>query len=162
MAAPQVFEIGSYGNGAAMRAAPIGGFFGCDPARAAAEAQLAAGRDLVGRELIRETLPYVPAGETSVPIAMSLDIPAEEIETAVRVPGAGWQVSAQDAVPFCLWCAAHSLFDFEGAMWRTVAGMGDRDTTCAIEGGMVVLSSRQVPTAWVAHHEPLSRGCQRA
>ena len=31
MAAPKLFGYGSYGNGAAMRVAPIGGFFGGDP-----------------------------------------------------------------------------------------------------------------------------------
>src|SRR5213593_268678 len=82
MAAPKLFGYGSYGNGAAMRAAPIGGFFSGNPPRAASEAQLSAavthahaegragamavaaaaalaagGGDLTGRELIRETLP---------------------------------------------------------------------------------------------------------
>ena len=187
MAAPKLFGYGSYGNGAAMRAAPIGGFFGGDPSRAASEAQLsaavthahaegqagamavaaaaalAAGRgDIAGRKLMQETLPYVPAGETRNRIAASLDIPAEEFDEAVSVLGTGWEVSAQDTVPFCLWCAAHCLYDFEGAMWRTVAGMGDRDTTCAIVGGIVALSSRQVPGAWIARREPLPEGFERA
>jgi ADP-ribosylglycohydrolase len=185
-AAPQVFGRGSYGNGAAMRAAPIGGFFGGDPARAAAEARLAAVvthahlegqagamavaaaaalaascEDLAGRDLIRETLSYVPAGETHSRIAAALDIPAAAFDDAVRLLGTGWHVTAQDTVPFCLWCAAHNLFDFEEAMWRTVAGMGDRDTTCAIVGGIVALSARQVPAAWVARREPLPQGCER-
>ena len=42
IAAPKLFGHGSYGNGAAMRAAPIGGFFSGDPSRAASEAQLSA------------------------------------------------------------------------------------------------------------------------
>jgi ADP-ribosylglycohydrolase len=187
MAAPKLFGDGSYGNGAAMRAAPIGGFFGGDPCRAASEAQLsaavthahpegqagamavaaaaalAAGRgDLAGRKLIQETLLYVPAGATRNRIAASLDIPAEEFDEAVRALGTGWEVSAQDTVPFCLWCAAHCRYDFEEAMWRTVAGMGDRDTTCAIVGGIVALSSRQVPAAWIARREPLPEGFERA
>jgi ADP-ribosylglycohydrolase len=187
IAAPKLFGHGSYGNGAAMRAAPIGGFFSGDPSRAASEAELsaavthahregqagamavaaaaalAAGRgDLAGRTLIQETLPYVPDGATRNRIAASLDIPAEAFEEAVRVLGTGWEVSAQDTVPFCLWCAAHCLRDFEAAMWRTVAGMGDRDTTCAIVGGIVALSSRQVPAAWIARREPLPEGFERA
>ncbi len=188
IAAPKLFGHGSYGNGAAMRAAPIGGFFSGDPSRAASEAQLsaavthahregqagamavaaaaalAAGRgDLAaGRTLIQETLPYVPDGATRNRIAASLDIPAEAFEEAVRVLGTGWEVSAQDTVPFCLWCAAHCLRDFEAAMWRTAAGMGDRDTTCAIVGGIVALSSRQVPAAWIARREPLPEGFERA
>jgi len=186
-AAPKLFGHGSYGNGAAMRAAPIGGFFGGNPSRAVSEAQLsaavthahpegqagaiavaaaaalAAGRgNVAGRPLIQETLPYVPAGETRNRIAASLEIAAEGFDEAVRVLGTGWEVSAQDTVPFCLWCAAHCLDDFEEAMWRTVAGMGDRDTTCAIVGGIVGLSSRQVPAAWIARREPLPAGFERA
>ena len=170
-----------------MRTAPIGGFFGGDPSRAASEAQLSAavthahpeGRagamavaaaaalaagsgDLAGRKLIQETFPYVPDGETRNRIAASLNIPAAEFDEAVRVLGTGWEVSAQDTVPFCLWSAAHCLYDFEEAMWRTVAGMGDRDTTCAIVGGIVALSSRQVPAAWIARREPLPEGFERA
>jgi ADP-ribosylglycohydrolase len=38
----QLFGSGSYGNGAAMRAAPIGGYFHGDPQRAAHEARLSA------------------------------------------------------------------------------------------------------------------------
>ena len=102
IAAPKLFGHGSYGNGAAMRAAPIGGFFSGDPSRAASEAQLsaavthahpegqagamavaaaaalAAGGRLAGRALIQATLPYVPDGETRSRIATSLDIPAED------------------------------------------------------------------------------------
>jgi ADP-ribosylglycohydrolase len=185
VAAPQLFGIGSYGNGAAMRVAPIGGFFSGDPARAASEAELSAAvthahregqagamavaaaaalaaGDLAGRQLIEKTLPYVPEGETRNRIGASLDIPAEKFDEAVRVLGTGWEVSAQDTVPFCLWCAAHCSCDFEQAMWRTVAGMGDRDTTCAIVGGIVALSARAVPTAWIARREPLPEGFERA
>ena len=39
---PTLFGSGSYGNGAAMRAAPIGGYFSGNPRRAAKEAQLSA------------------------------------------------------------------------------------------------------------------------
>src|SRR5512136_1913632 len=38
----RLFDGGSYGNGAAMRAAPIGGFFAGDPVRAVSEARLSA------------------------------------------------------------------------------------------------------------------------
>jgi hypothetical protein len=40
---------------------------------------------------------------------------------------------------------------------RTVAGMGDRDTTCAIVGGIVALSAgrESIPRAWLSAREPL-------
>ena len=69
--------------------------------------------------------------------------------------GNGTGVSCQDTVPFCLWCAGTHLDSYEEALWLTVAGLGDRDTTCAIVGGIVALRS-EIPTAWLAAREPLT------
>ncbi|MEA5594520.1 ADP-ribosylglycohydrolase family protein [Rivularia sp. UHCC 0363] len=55
--------------------------------------------------------------------------------------GNGTKVSAQDTVPFTLWCAAQHLDNYEEALWLTVSGLGDRDTNCAIVGGIVSLST---------------------
>ncbi|HEX9595880.1 MAG TPA: ADP-ribosylglycohydrolase family protein, partial [Anaerolineales bacterium] len=66
-----------------------------------------------------------------------------------------------DTVPFCLWSAAHNLDNYEEALWQTVAGLGDRDTTCAIVGGIVALSSGNVPLAWVRRREALPPGYER-
>lgn len=181
--APRLFGSGSYGNGAAMRAAPIGGFFSGDPFRAAQEAQLSAAvthahpegqagamavaaaaaiaagsNHPAGAEFLRQALDFVPNGETRKGIESSLEIPPDNLREAVTELGTGAEVSSQDTVPFCLWCAAYNLDNFEAAMWRTVAGMGDRDTTCAIVGGIVVLSLRQVPKAWAERREPLPHG----
>lgn len=42
-------------------------------------------------------------------------------------------------------------------MWTTVAGLGDRDTTCAIVGGIVVLASgtESIPEPWRDACEPI-------
>jgi hypothetical protein len=40
-------------------------------------------------------------------------------------------------------------------MLQTVAGLGDRDTTCAIVGGIVALSAGEVPQEWIARRETL-------
>ena len=50
-----------------------------------------------------------------------------------------------------------SLGDFEGAMWETVSGLGDRDTTCAIVGGIVALylGPDGLPARWLGEREPL-------
>lgn len=79
------------------------------------------------------------------------------VALAVSALGNGSRVSAPDTVPFALWCAAHHLGDFEEAMWRTVSGLGDRDTTCAIVGGIVAFSvgERGLPPSWRAAREPL-------
>ena len=186
-AAPALFNGGSYGNGAAMRAAPIGGFCAGDPARAAAEARLsavvthahpegqagamavaaaaalaAAPNPLAGKELLRQVREFVPAGMTNAGIEAAREIVAGSLREATQRLGTGNSLSSQDTVPFCLWSAAHHLHDFEEAMWWTVSGMGDRDTTCAIVGGIVALSARAVPPAWIERREPLPAGFGRA
>jgi len=40
---------------------------------------------------------------------------------------------------FALWRAGESLYDFVEAMRLTVASLGDRDTTCAMVGGITAL-----------------------
>ena len=65
---------------------------------------------------------------------------------------------APDTVPFTLWCAARHLDDFEAAMWTTVSGLGDRDTTCAIVGGIVALyvGAAGIPQEWQQARESLT------
>ena len=55
--------------------------------------------------------------------------------------GSGYNATAQDTVPFALWCAGEHLDNYEEALWQTVSGLGDRDTNCAIVGGIVALSA---------------------
>jgi hypothetical protein len=42
-------------------------------------------------------------------------------------------------------------------MWTTVTGLGDRDTTCAIAGGVVAMAVGRagLPASWLAAREPL-------
>jgi ADP-ribosylglycohydrolase len=170
---------GSMGNGAAMRAAPIGAYFAGDAARAATEARLSAepthwhkegqaggvavavaasvvagGGD--ARALFDAALLHTPAGETRAGIARAASLPATaRADEAAGELGSGSRVIAADTVPFALWCAARHLGDFEGAMWTTVAGLGDRDTTCAIVGGIVAAGGAPVPEQWARAREPL-------
>jgi len=64
----------------------------------------------------------------------------------------------QDTVPFCLWCSARHIDDYPEALWNTVSGLGDRDTTCAIVGGIVSLSAgtKGIPCEWLDSREPLT------
>jgi len=181
--APALFDGGSFGNGGAMRAAPVGGFFAGQPAQAAVQARLSAeithahpegqaGAMAIavaasfaacpdhpdGAEFIRAVLDFVPPGLTRQGIQQALELPAEAFEQAVERLGTGAMISAQDTVPFCLWSAAHHLDDYASALWQTVAGLGDRDTTCAIVGGIVSLSTRGTPVEWVERREPLPAG----
>lgn len=174
-----LFNGGSYGNGAAMRAAPIGGYFWGDPERAAAEARksaeithahpegqagamavaAAAALSLMrpalsGPEYWRAVLEHVPAGRTREGVAEATKIGPEDHPRAASVLGTGQQLAAFDTVPFCLWVVANHGFEYELALWTTVAGRGDLDTTCAIVGGIVALAA-EVPADWVDRREPL-------
>jgi len=177
---PSLFNGGSYGNGASMRVAPIGAYFHGDPGRAAQEAQLSAvithahpegqaGAIAIavaaslaadrspdrGQQFIKLIMEYVPESETRNGIERSLDIPPERIDDAIRDLGTGFRISAQDTVPYCLWIAAYNLEDYENALWKTVEGMGDTDTTCAIVGGIVALSATEIPALWLERRENL-------
>jgi ADP-ribosylglycohydrolase len=181
--APQLFPEGSYGNGGAMRAGPIGGYFVGDPSRAAREGKLSAevthahpegqagamgvaaaaaiaamDKKPEGNDFLLEVAEFLPQSQVLEGVKKALDIPRDQFERAVETLGTGYKVSAQDTVPFCLWVAAYHQTDYIEAMWRTVAGRGDRDTTCAIVGGIVVLSAGGVPKEWVKRREELPEG----
>ncbi|SFJ91730.1 ADP-ribosylglycohydrolase [Streptomyces pini] len=157
---------GSLGNGAAMRAAPLGAWFAGDPERAAAEAaasaavthahpegvagavavavaaSLAAGGR--GREphapgdLLGETAGATPGGPVRDGLLAAAALPAgTPAHRASDILGNGARVRAADTVPFALWSAAHHLDDLVSALWSTAEGLGDVDTTCAITGGVV-------------------------
>jgi ADP-ribosylglycohydrolase len=182
-AAEALFGGGSYGNGAAMRAAPIGGCFWCQPALAveqarrsavithahiegqagamavaAAAAVAARPEPPVGVDFLQATLPFIPHSLTRQRVVESLALPGDRLREAREQLGTGQNVSAQDTVPFCLWSAAYHLHSFEEAMWWTVRGFGDCDTTCAIVGGIVALSTGGVPAEWLSRREPLPAG----
>lgn len=178
---------GSFGNGSAMRVAPLGAYFADDLealVRAAAassevthlhpEAQagaiataLAAAyahyrryapNRLRGRSLMEFVLEGTPASEVRRGIEAACSLPGDAtVEGAVRELGSGARVTAQDTVPFCMWAAQRHLDRYDEALWTTVAGLGDRDTTCAIVGGIVVLATgpSAIPAPWLAAREPL-------
>jgi ADP-ribosylglycohydrolase len=178
--------IGSFGNGAAMRAAPLGGYFAGDVERCIHEARLSAeithaheegiaGAVAVavaaalawerhrsplplGRQWLRRVCDAVPAGHVREGVEEALRLDADlGTRDAARVLGNGSGVTAPDTVPFCLWIASWWSHDYEEAMWQTVSALGDRDTTCAIVGGIVSLQVGEegIPSAWREAREPL-------
>lgn len=179
--------MGSMGNGGAMRVAPLGAYFAGDIPRLIEQARLSAEvthahaegqagaiaiavaaafawsvrnklNEKSGHELIEFSLEHTPKGETYEGISKALTLQRDlSVETAASLLGNGTGVISQDTVPFCLWCAARHLDNYVEAMWTTVAGLGDRDTTCAIVGGIVALSAgeRSIPTEWLCAREPL-------
>ena len=177
---------GSFGNGGAMRAAPVGAYFADDVERAGEEALLSAevthahaegqagaiavavaaamvwqGHDRAApapRSFLEAVAEHVPAGATRAGIRFAAGLEADITPAdAAGHLGSGDNVSAQDTVPFCLWSVATCGGSYEEAMWRTVSGLGDRDTTCAIVGGIVALrvGEKGVPGAWVRAREGL-------
>ena len=69
----------------------------------------------------------------------------------------GSGISAPDTVPFCLWIAAWHSHVFEAALWATVSGLGDRDTNCAIVGGILAprTGRDRIPPVWLDSRESL-------
>jgi ADP-ribosylglycohydrolase len=49
-----------------------------------------------------------------------------------------------------LWACAHRGHRFDEALWTTVSALGDRDTTCAIVGGILALRAGYagIPAEW--------------
>ena len=105
-------------------------------------------------------LPHVPDSVVREKIRHARALsPSASVTLAISALGNGSQISAQDTVPFVLWCAGQHLDSYEDALWLTVSGLGDRDTTCAMVGGIVTLSAGldSIPADWRAAREPLPR-----
>jgi ADP-ribosylglycohydrolase len=179
---------GSFGNGAAMRVAPLGAWFADDvdltidqAAKSAAVTHshiegrsgaiaIALGAGWAWRwaqaghvDSTREMLPWIADqledSEVRRTIRRAAEIPLDTwaFDVAGEL-GCGHQISAQDTVAFCLWMAAANMTDYCEAMWTAARVGGDRDTTCAIIGGIVALAVGEtgIPVEWREHREPLS------
>jgi len=176
---------GSFGNGAAMRVAPVGAYFFDDIDKVVAEAQKSAeithahSEGIAGAiavavaaalavryrekaapnraDYLNAILPFVPDSEVKSGIARAKDIRSRVVDHVIGMIGNGYRISAQDTVPFTLWCAGESLNNFEDAMWLTASALGDVDTNCAIVGGIVSLYVGQtgIPQEWIDKREPL-------
>ena len=186
-AAARVFNgQGSHGNGGAMRAAPLGAYFADDFDRVVAEAKASAavthahpdgqtgaiavalatawmhreGRRASnrGHALIEFVLERLPETDTYHCLKKAAAVPFEQSpRAAASILGSGSGVISSDTVPFCLWCAARHACDYREAIWATVSGLGDVDTTCAIVGGIVAPSAGRegIPAEWLTAREPL-------
>ncbi len=86
--------------------------------------------------------------------AAELD-PATELAEAGRQLGTGLDVAAHDTVPFSLWVVARHPTSYEDALWSATSQLGDRDTTGAIVGGIVVMATGAdaIPVLWRAAAE---------
>lgn len=170
---------GSMGNGAAMRVAPLGALLWRDinqviqeagksarPTHAnpeaaagaiavAVAAALSAGTTLAGPEFLQEVADRTPESETRSRLLRAASMEdGSSVRLAVFSLGNGSDMLTQHTVPFCIWAASRSLNSFPNAMWTTLSALGDRDTTCAIVGGIVGARIGPDP-ALEARREPL-------
>ncbi|WP_027345601.1 ADP-ribosylglycohydrolase family protein [Hamadaea tsunoensis] len=172
---------GSWGNGAAMRVAPLGAGLADDldlvveqaalsakvthahpeavaGAVAVAVAAACSARATPADRLLAEVVAHTPDGEVADRLrrVAELGLAAEPGRVADEV-GCGAMISAPDTVPYAVWCAARHLDDLTEALWTTVGPGGDLDTTCAIVGGIIAARTglAGVPAQWLDACEPL-------
>lgn len=175
--------MGSMGNGGAMRVAPIGAYFADDLdkvlyyARASAEVTHAHIEGIVGAMAVAVAAAFMlnkklgnysgdgkiflcdivdklPESDTKYKILSAASIKKEsKIDFVVSALGNGMNLTAQDTVPFCLWCIAYYYTSMEEALWTAVSALGDRDTICAIVGGVVSLFVDEFPQQWLNYME---------
>lgn len=178
---------GSWGNGAAMRVAPLGAWFADDMdavvdqaersaavthahpeaatgAIAVAVAAALAVRGVSGDSLIKAVIARTPEGEVASRLRRIADAPFHlHPQMIASTVGCGTQVSAPDTVPFAVWCAARHVDDLTEALWATASAGGDVDTTCAVVGGIVAgrTGLAGVPDEWWKLREPLPEWVER-
>ena len=189
VACREVFRgVGSFGNGAAARVAPLGAFFAGDDARCRREAEQSA--------LVTHAHPEGVAGAIAVAAAASFaqqtreqpfdpqafmahvlaNTPASLVRDGIEEArqtlgegsvglaaqrlGNGSGVTAADTVPLCVWLLYQRPDDFLETLWLTVSALGDRDTTCAIVGGVLAcrVGVEGIPAFMRAAREPLPPG----
>lgn len=160
---------GSMGNGGAMRASVIGAYFYDDLDKLKKNAELSCEVTHASREAIEGTKAIALAAafavqETSGMIRMNQqdfmykiqnelndsDMKSKlnkalyldgnpSIELLVKTLGNGIKMTAQDTVPLVIWMLSRYRKNFEECLWNTVSALGDRDTTCAMAGGVSIL-----------------------
>ena len=161
------FGCGSFGNGSAMRVAPIGAYFSedlnrvCAAASASAQvthfhpeatsgaiaAAIATAEAVNHRNLPPEkaaskiwqsVLNLTPDGGTAKALRLAYSFDfATKPAEVAKAVGCGYEVSCQDTIPFAVWNACRCISDFREALLSTVEVGGDCDTNAAIVCGIV-------------------------
>jgi ADP-ribosylglycohydrolase len=179
--APSLFGgQGSYGNGAAMRSAPVGAFFAGDAPRAAMEvdrssvvthshlearvgavavavaaAMLAAPDPPRGDALLGAIAAGLPRSRTRIGIESAIKYSAADLDGAAQKLGTGRQLTSVDTVPFCLWVVARHGRHYERALTMACEPPGAQDAVGTIVGGLAALLDPRIPPEWLSMREPL-------
>lgn len=160
---------GSMGNGGAMRASVIGAYFYDDLDKLRLNAELSCEVTHANKEAIEGTKAIALAAAFAVQEKLGIkqlnqqefiqkiqnelddsDIKSKlnkclyldgnpSIELLVKTLGNGTKMTAQDTVPIVIWMLSRYRSNFEECIWNTVSALGDRDTTCAMAGGISIL-----------------------
>lgn len=160
---------GSMGNGGAMRASVIGAYFYDDLDKLKKNAELSCEVTHSNKEAIEGTKAIALAAAFAVHEKLGITTFIQEefiqkiqneledsdmksklnkvlyldgnpsIELLVKTLGNGINMTAQDTVPIVIWMLSRYRNHFEECLWNTVSALGDRDTTCAMAGGISIL-----------------------
>lgn len=175
LAAQAFGGTGSWGNGGAMRVAPLGAWFAGDPAEAARQAEVAARVTHTHPEgvagaiatavaaaapparMFDEVLRHTPPGDVHDGLRRAVDLAGADPRDAAAELGAGGRISAPDTVPLALWTVARHPDDYVEAVWTVAAVAEDVDTLCAIVGGIIAgrVGEDGIPPEWRQALEPL-------
>jgi len=170
-------RVGSCGNGAAMRVAPLGALLSNHTAYECARAaslsalpthdhpegiagamavaglawKLSRGVNITDN-LYTHVLDVTPQGEVAKGILKASTIPIDApLGLAIQMLGNGMHVTCQDTVPVCIWMIVRALIknqSYKELITDTAALGGDVDTTCAIVGGIYAVVN-EPPEEWV-------------
>ncbi|WP_144281308.1 ADP-ribosylglycohydrolase family protein [Chryseobacterium echinoideorum] len=171
---------GSMGNGGAMRASVIGAYFYDDFAKLKLNAEFSCEVTHANKEAIEGTKAIALAAAFSVQEKLGLiklnqqefiqkiqdelndsDMKSKlnkalylegnpSIELLVKTLGSGIKMTAQDTVPIVIWMLSRYRNHFEECLWNTVSALGDRDTNCAMAGGVSILCCNENTTPnWI-------------
>jgi ADP-ribosylglycohydrolase len=172
--------MGSMGNGAAMRVAPLGAWFAgnldflVDAARLSARVTHANRNSIEGAVAIALTAAHFARKETyahniwdSLLMRMKASYTRERIFAASKLSpnttpaeaaeelGTGRWGCAHETVPFAIWSVLRHPRSYEDALWTTIEGKGSTDITCAMVGGILGAGQYVPSREWLLQIEPL-------
>ncbi|WP_295212063.1 ADP-ribosylglycohydrolase family protein [uncultured Chryseobacterium sp.] len=160
---------GSMGNGGAMRAAVIGAYFYDDFTKLKENAERSCEVTHANREAMEGTKAIALAAAFAVREKLGMEKFGQQdfirniqhelmdsdmksklnkclyldgnpsTELLVKTLGNETGMTAQDTVPLVIWMLSRYRHNLEECLWNTVSALGDRDTTCAMAGGVSIL-----------------------